>query len=79
VMLATMTVREVIFMSAKLRLPTAMSEQEKRARVVDVIKILHLTRCADTVIGNAGDLRGGEEADCDCHGANHRPEHPVSR
>mmetsp|Transcript_20390 Transcript_20390/g.49326 ORF Transcript_20390/g.49326 Transcript_20390/m.49326 type:complete len:724 (-) Transcript_20390:11-2182(-) len=58
VMLGTMTVREVINMSARLRLPPEMPIEEKLQRVDQVIEILHLERCAETIMGYAGE-RGG--------------------
>jgi ABC-type multidrug transport system ATPase subunit len=63
VILSTMTVREAILLSARLRLPGAMPLAEKRARVEKVIYLMHLERCADTVIGSAtdkGGISGGE-------------------
>lgn len=50
--LATMTVREAITMSAMLRLPKTMSNQAKLDVVEDTIELCHLTRCVDTVIGD---------------------------
>lgn len=63
VMMGTMTVREVIRMSARLRLPQSMSNEEKENRVEQVIELLHLDRCKDTVIGypgQKGGISGGE-------------------
>jgi ATP-binding cassette subfamily G (WHITE) protein 1 len=62
VMLGTMTVREVITMSARLRLPESMSLAQKEERVSQVIKILHLENCAETVMGynEASNISGGE-------------------
>jgi ABC-type lipoprotein export system ATPase subunit len=67
VVLSTMTVREAITMSAKLRLPRQMPLEEKLERVEQVIEILHLDRCKDTIIGNAGQhggVSGGERKRC---------------
>ena len=67
VILSTMTVREAITMSAKLRLPREMPLSEKLERVEQVIEILHLDRCKDTVIGTAGQhggVSGGERKRC---------------
>ena len=67
VILSTMTVREAITMSAQLRLPREMSLTEKLERVEQVIEILHLDRCKDTIIGTAGQhggVSGGERKRC---------------
>jgi ABC-type multidrug transport system ATPase subunit len=61
--MATMTVREAITFSARLRLPPAMPLAEKVTRVEQVIQLLHLDNCADTIIGSAltkGGISGGE-------------------
>mmetsp|Transcript_94503 Transcript_94503/g.137985 ORF Transcript_94503/g.137985 Transcript_94503/m.137985 type:complete len:623 (+) Transcript_94503:57-1925(+) len=63
-LMATMTVREAILFSARLRLPRSMSLAHKTLRVQQVIELLHLTNCADTVIGSAlakGGISGGEK------------------
>jgi ATP-binding cassette subfamily G (WHITE) protein 1 len=62
VMLATMTPREAISMSALLRLPKSVSAEEKMERVEDVIQILHLNKAADTVVGSVlvKGISGGE-------------------
>ena len=63
-LMATMTVREAILFSARLRLPGGMSLQEKEMRVSHVIELLHLGACADTVIGSSlakGGISGGEK------------------
>jgi len=60
--LATMTVRKAIAMSAQLRLPQSVSPQEKAKRVKDVIEILHLEKCVDTIVGSTlvKGISGGE-------------------
>ena len=63
-LMPTMTVREAILFSARLRLPGSMPLQEKEARVQQVIELLHLGGCADTLIGSAltkGGISGGEK------------------
>ena len=62
VILDTMTVREAITMSAKLRLPKEISEKEKTERVEELISMLRLNKAADTIIGNTTvkGVSGGE-------------------
>lgn len=48
----TLTVRETLTYSAKLRLPRTMSLSEKKERVENMILKLGLTSCAGTVVGN---------------------------
>jgi ABC-type multidrug transport system ATPase subunit len=62
VMMGTMTVREIISMSARLRLPETISMQEKMDRVEQVIQVLRLEGCCDTVMGysEASNISGGE-------------------
>ena len=63
ILLGTQTVREAIILSARLRLPKSMPDEEKLRRVDDVIEILGLTKCKDTLVGdnfNKG-ISGGEK------------------
>lgn len=62
VILDTMTVREAITMSATLRLPEIVSRQERQQRTEELIKILNLESCADTLVGNTikKGISGGE-------------------
>lgn len=62
VLLETMTVKEVISMSALLRLPKVISKDERKRRVEDVIKILHLQKARNTQVGtpNKKGISGGE-------------------
>jgi ATP-binding cassette subfamily G (WHITE) protein 1 len=62
VILDTMTVREAITMAALLRLPRAMSLDAKLARVNQVIELMHLQKCAESVIGShlIKGISGGE-------------------
>lgn len=61
-LLDTMTVKEVISMSALLRLPKSIGREERMRRVDDVIKILHLRKAQDTQIGSPDKkgISGGE-------------------
>lgn len=62
VILPTMTVREAIYMSAKLRLPEKSSEFEINSRCDEMIRILSLQKCSSTPIGSAMSkgISGGE-------------------
>ena len=48
----TLTIRETLMFSARLRLPGKMSFREKQERVNSLIKMLSLTMCADTRVGD---------------------------
>ena len=48
--MGTLTVRENLSFSAALRLPTTISNQEKRERVDEVINELGLNECKDTKV-----------------------------
>ena len=62
VILNTMTVKEALYMSALLRLPENISNEEKMNRVNEMISILHLENCKDTVVGDSltKGISGGE-------------------
>ncbi|KAI4304585.1 hypothetical protein MLD38_040072 [Melastoma candidum] len=62
-LIGTLTVRETISYSARLRLPDSMSWSEKRALVDSTIIEMGLQECADTVIGNwhLRGISGGEK------------------
>jgi ABC-type multidrug transport system ATPase subunit len=66
VMMATMTVREAIMMSALLRLPAILSIAEKEKRVDDVIKLMNLEKAQHTIIGSSEmkGISGGERKRC---------------
>lgn len=66
VMLETMTVREAIKQSAILRLPKSVSKEERKNRVEDIIRLLHLESCQNTKIGstNKKGISGGERKRC---------------
>ena len=49
----TLTVFEVLWYAAQLRLPRAMSKAAKRERVDTVITALGLGSCKDTIVGGA--------------------------
>eukprot|EP00249_Psilotum_nudum_P032001 c47085_g1_i1 orf=80-2188(-) len=62
-LIGTLTVRETISYSAKLRLPDKMSTTEKMAVVESVITEMGLQDCADTPVGNwhLRGISGGEK------------------
>ena len=62
VILNTMTVKEALYMSALLRLPENISNEEKMNRVNEMISILHLENCKDTIVGDSltKGISGGE-------------------
>ncbi|RWR92647.1 ABC transporter G family member 11 [Cinnamomum micranthum f. kanehirae] len=62
-LIGTLTVRETISYSARLRLPDKMEWSEKRALVESTIIEMGLQDCADTVIGNwhVRGISGGEK------------------
>lgn len=62
-LIGTLTVRETISYSARLRLPDRMSRSEKRTLVESTIIEMGLQDCADTVIGNwhLRGISGGEK------------------
>ncbi|ORZ41275.1 P-loop containing nucleoside triphosphate hydrolase protein [Catenaria anguillulae PL171] len=61
IVLGTMSVREAITMSARLRLPR-MSEQDREIKVQEIMGMLGLTKCMNTIIGTATEkgISGGE-------------------
>jgi ABC-type multidrug transport system ATPase subunit len=65
-MMATMTVREAIMMSAVLRLPACISMEQKEKYVDDFIKLMNLEKCQQTIIGNSETkgISGGERKRC---------------
>lgn len=66
VMMATMTVREAIMMSATLRLPATLTTAEKEKKVDDVIKLMNLEKAQHTIIGSSEvkGISGGERKRC---------------
>eukprot|EP00216_Chloropicon_sp_CCMP2111_P004459 CAMPEP_0198240856 /NCGR_PEP_ID=MMETSP1446-20131203/5847_1 /TAXON_ID=1461542 ORGANISM="Unidentified sp, Strain CCMP2111" /NCGR_SAMPLE_ID=MMETSP1446 /ASSEMBLY_ACC=CAM_ASM_001112 /LENGTH=732 /DNA_ID=CAMNT_0043923635 /DNA_START=336 /DNA_END=2534 /DNA_ORIENTATION=- len=67
-MLATMTVSETILFAAHLRLPYSMSNQKKRLRAGNAIRLLGLEKCKNTIIGSTINgtrgVSGGERKRC---------------
>lgn len=63
VLMSTMTPREIIRMSAQLRLPESMSKDDKESRVKDILILMNMIEAADTVIGSAlvHGISGGEK------------------
>ena len=61
-MFAELTVREQLEFSARLRLPRSMPLEKKRGRVEQVVRELGLSKCVDTMVGNAvvRGVSGGE-------------------
>ena len=47
----TLTVWEVLYYAAMLRLPRTMTTEQKKERVRTVIRALGIERCKDTIIG----------------------------
>lgn len=60
--MGTLTVRENLLFSARLRLPSEMSDDAKQRRVQEVIEELGLTKVADSRVGNefVRGISGGE-------------------
>lgn len=57
------TVREALMFSAQLRLPESVSLEAKQAKVEEIIKLLGLEKCADTLVGSDLErgISGGEK------------------
>ena len=49
----TLSVRETLAYAAAFRMPASSTAAERKARVTDVLSMLRLDSCADTVVGNA--------------------------
>nr|XP_039270074.1 broad substrate specificity ATP-binding cassette transporter ABCG2-like [Styela clava] len=62
-MVATISVRESLWFSANLRMPTTVSRVEKEEKIEKIIEDLGLSSCADTKIGNdiIRGISGGEK------------------
>ena len=62
-LLATATVREALTFSARLRLPSSIPLDQKLALVENMIQLLDLESCADTIIGSdlLKGVSGGEK------------------
>ena len=63
VLLGTQTVRETVYLAARLRLPKSLSDAEKLRRADEVMDLLGLNKCADTLVGDAftKGISGGEK------------------
>nr|XP_039268786.1 broad substrate specificity ATP-binding cassette transporter ABCG2-like [Styela clava] len=59
----TASVRETLWFCANLRLPTSISQDDKRNRIDNLLKNLGLLACADTKVGNEiiRGISGGEK------------------
>lgn len=55
-----LTVHETLYYTAMLRLPRAMSKQDKLSRVDAMLLTLGLEACKDAMVGSSGGL-GGEK------------------
>ena len=62
IILKTMTVKEALYMSALLRLPETISNEDKENKVNEMITLLHLENCKDTIVGDSlsKGISGGE-------------------
>ena len=62
VVVAQLTVRQSLLFAAALRMGRSATADQQRARVDEVIEQLRLTKCADTIVGQAGarGISGGE-------------------
>ena len=62
IILKTMTVKEALYMSALLRLPETITNEEKINKVNEMITLLHLENCKDTLVGDSlsKGISGGE-------------------
>ena len=49
----TLSVRETLAYAAAFRMPASSTAAERKGRVADVLSMLRLDSCADTVVGNA--------------------------
>ena len=61
-MLETQTPREILQFSATLRLPSTVSAAWRTSLVDEIVRLLHLEGCVDTIVGNPsrGGISGGE-------------------
>lgn len=61
--LGTQTVRETVYLASRLRLPKSLSDAEKLRRADEVMDLLGLNKCADTLVGDAftKGISGGEK------------------
>lgn len=50
----SLTVRETLLFSARLRLPPKMGPELRRRRVGELVELLGLDQCAETLIGSTG-------------------------
>ena len=64
----TLTVWEVLYYAAMLRLPRTMTKEQKMERVSVVIKALGIEKCKDTIIGEpACSLPTATKLGCQTH------------
>ncbi len=57
-----MKVKEILYMLALLRFPETISNKEKENKVNEMISLLHLKNCKDTIVGDSlsKGISGGE-------------------
>ncbi|KAI8929947.1 P-loop containing nucleoside triphosphate hydrolase protein [Entophlyctis helioformis] len=62
-LLPALTCRETLYFSARLRLPSDWTRQQKEDRAEEVLTVLGLRHCADTIVGDeqVKGLSGGEK------------------
>lgn len=63
ILITTLTVKEIVYYSSELQLPSSMSKSEKRKRADDCIKEMGLQDSIDTRVGGWGvkGLSGGQK------------------
>jgi len=62
VFFGTMTVKQILYFAARIRLPESMSENEKRNRADMIMKLLGIEKCANSIVGTLFQrgISGGE-------------------
>jgi len=62
VMLRELTVQDILLHSAKMRLPTSWTKEQKKSKVLEVIHFLELDHVVDSIIGNEEErgISGGQ-------------------
>ncbi|KAI8894891.1 P-loop containing nucleoside triphosphate hydrolase protein [Globomyces pollinis-pini] len=62
-LLPSLTCRETLVYAARLRLPQSFTEDMKVSRALEVLRLLGLSHCADTIVGSetSKGLSGGEK------------------
>mmetsp|Transcript_31992 Transcript_31992/g.44608 ORF Transcript_31992/g.44608 Transcript_31992/m.44608 type:complete len:659 (+) Transcript_31992:118-2094(+) len=62
VFFGTMTVKQILYFAARIRLPESMSENQKLNRADKIMKLLGIEKCADSIVGTMFQrgISGGE-------------------